>query len=157
MRPIPWLSVLVACSAAPGADDDACLPGADPTLTIGLGIEAYSEIPNGGDFPLVHGPQGGFHLEIGLAAAHLDASDLMTGHLTGTIDGQVYAETAPWLDFRCELAEDPALTSWGTRLVYDATPDFLDGKVTTVTAEVTDASGTTVETTSTFTIRDDGR
>ena len=93
-------------------------------------------------------------LEIGLAATRIDASDLVTGHLTGTIDGEVYAEVAPWLDFRCE---EGAQVSWGTRLIYDATPSFLDGRETTVTAEVTDASGTTVETTSTFVIRDEGR
>lgn len=151
MRSIPWLGVLLACTGS--ADDEACLPGPDPTLLIGLGVAGYTPVPEGGEMPLVHGPQGGFHLEIGLSASHLDISDLVTGHLTGTIGDTVYAETDPWLDFRCK---GDALVSWGTLLIYDATPDFLDGKETTVTASVTDSGGTTVEATSTFVIRDGG-
>ena len=137
-----------------GRDGEALPPRRPAHARNGLGLDGYSEIPEGGDLPLVHGQQGGFHLEIGLAATHLDASALVTGRLVGTIDGEVYAEVAPWLDFRCE---DGMQVSWGTRLIYDATPSFLDGRETEITAEVTDASGTTVETTSAFVIRDEGR
>lgn len=144
--------LLIACSG--GKDDGGpCAPGPDPTLEIGIGVGGYTAVDNG-EFPLVHGPQGGYHLEIGLRATHIDGSDLVTGHLDGLIDGERYATIDPWLDFRCEEAEG-ALVSWGTRLIYDATPEFLDGKLTDVSAEVTDLAGTTVSASATFTIRDD--
>lgn len=143
---------LAACDKAP--EPGGCQLGAEPTLEIGLGIGEYAPVPDGGELPLVHGPQGGYHLEIGLQATHIDASTLVTGHLEGTIDGRRYAEIDPWLDFRCG---DDALSSWGTRLIYDAEPEFLDGKTTTVAAEVTDLEGTTIRTEATFVIRDDGR
>jgi hypothetical protein len=144
--------VLIGCD---GKDrGPACLPGDDPTLTIGLGLGEYTPIPDGGEFPLVHGPQGGYHLEIGLLATHLDASDLVVGHLEGTLDGEPFAAADPWLDFRCDNVHG-GLAAYGSRLIYEATPEFLDGKVTEVYAEVTDQRGATVSTTATFTIRDD--
>ena len=147
------LTLLGGCSGG-APTSEACEPGAEPTLTIGLGVGGFTPIEDG-EFPLVHGPQGGFHLEIGLSATHLDTSDLVTGHLEGTIDGVLYASADPWLDFRCDEAQG-SLISWGTRLIYDATPEFLDGQVTTVTAEVSDLQGTKVSATQTFTTRDGG-
>lgn len=148
-----WLAVWAAgCTGGGGADRD-CVPGKDPSLEIGVGLGGYEALADGGEFPLIHGPQGGYHLEIGLLARRIDGDDLISGELTGSIDGVVLARTSPWLDFRCD--EDVGgLTSWGTRLIYEETPEFLDGKTTVVTARVTDLEGTTVEATSTFVIRD---
>lgn len=157
-----WIGGLAlgACDGGGGGGrDDGCVPGDTPTLEVGGGTGGFQPIADGGDIGLVHGPQGGFHLEIGLRATHLDTSDLVTGSLVGTIDGEVFAAAEPWLDFRCNVdaAPDGALESWGTLLVYGSTPDFLDGKVTVVDAEVTDLQGTIVRTTATFTIRDTER
>jgi hypothetical protein len=144
---------LVACSGGgPGGGDD-CTPGGEPSLEIGLGVAGYTSLDDG-EFPLVHGPQGGFHLEIGLLAKHLDTSDLVVGHLEGVIEGERYAQSDPWLDFRCDETHG-GLVSWGTLLIYDATPEFLDGKLTTVTASVTDVQGTEVSVVQSFTIRDE--
>ena len=144
---------LAACTGAP--EIGACKKGPDPTLQIGLGVEGYSELQD--EFPLVHGPQGGYHLEIGLLATHIDASDLVTAHIEGTLDGEPYVETDPWLDFRCD-EEQGGLISWGTRLIYGAppevTPEMLDGESTEVTVTVTDLSGDKLTASSTFTIRD---
>ncbi|MEQ1502426.1 MAG: hypothetical protein ABMB14_09350 [Myxococcota bacterium] len=153
-----WLLAVLACDGA----GDPCAPspskGDGPTLEIGLGVGGFTPIGDG-TFPLVHGPQGGFHLEIGLLATGLDTGDpaggdLVTGALSGVIDGQTYAETAPWLEFVCDEAAG-GLVSYGTRLIYDATPEFLDGKVTEVHASVSDLRGVEVAVDATFTIRDD--
>lgn len=145
-----FLAWLWACT---GESSGPCAPGPDPTLEIGLGLGEYTPIPDGGEFPLIHGPQGGYHLEIGLRATFVDGSDLVSGELVGTIDGVEHARATPWVDLRCDDAGE-ALTSWGTLLIYDQTPDFLDGKTTVITARLTDLEGTTVEATSTFVIRD---
>jgi hypothetical protein len=145
--------LLIACSGGGPDGGDNCIPGADPSLEIGLGVGGFSSIEDG-EFPLVHGPQGGFHLEIGLLATQLDTSDLVVGHLEGLIEGERYAQSDPWLDFRCDETHG-GLVSWGSLLIYEATPEFLDGKLTTVTATVTDVQGTEVSVTQAFTIRDE--
>jgi hypothetical protein len=151
--PLCALPSLVACSGGAPGGGDRCTPGGEPSLEIGLGVAGFTALEDG-EFPLVHGPQGGYHLEIGLLATHLDTSDLVVGHLEGLIEGELYAQSDPWLDFRCDETHD-GLVSWGSLLIYDATPEFLDGKLTTVTATVTDVAGTEVSVTSTFTIRDE--
>jgi hypothetical protein len=148
----PALLVLVGCPREPEAEP--CSPGGEPTLEIGLGIGAFEPLPEGGDMPLVHGPQGGWHLEIGLLATHLAADDLVTGSMEGTVDGEVLASVDPWIDLRCDPAAG-GLTSWGTRLIYETpTSDELDGVETTVTVEVRDLDGTPVRATRSFVIRD---
>ncbi|MCA9492236.1 MAG: hypothetical protein KC621_20025 [Myxococcales bacterium] len=130
-----------------------CETGAAPALEIGVGLEGYEPLGEMGHFPLIHGPQGGFHLEIGLRATHLDTSDLALGHMVGTIDGTVYADSEPWIDFRCQNDVD-AQEAYGMLLIYDSTPDFLDGKTTEVSVDVTDIAGNTVSATRTFVIED---
>lgn len=146
-----WWLLSLACSPD---GVDPCSPDAAPGLTIGYGVAGYTPIDDGGELPLVHGPQGGYHLEIGLLARGIDTSDLVIGHLEGAIGGETYASEDPWLDFRCD--EDAGgLVAWGARLVYASTPEFLDGKETTVVARVDDPTGESVDARATFTIRDD--
>lgn len=149
---------LVACaSAAPPADeDDPCSAPGEPTLEIGLGLDGYEPLDNGDPMPLIHGPQGGYHLEIGLQATNLAADALIGGYLVGEIDGVVLAESAPFLDFRCKLPEAPVQESWGTLLVFEAEPADLDGQTAIIRVEVTDADGTVVSAEASFVIEDTG-
>lgn len=183
MRTSAFLLCLVACSGSddpsptpidsgtpptdsvPGDDDDAtttdadpCLPPGEPTLEIGIGLSGFEPIEPGGAFPLIHGPQGGYHLEIGLHATNLaeDATGLFRGEIVGRVEGMPDDAVAyPYLDLRCvrEYRE-----SYGTLLVFpdpaNITPDFLDGKEVEIEVKVTDADGTEVTTTSTYVIAD---
>jgi hypothetical protein len=146
-------SVGAGCSGPEVGACAACVgPRCDPpTLEIGLGLDGFAPLAEGGAFPLIHGPQGGYHLEIGLRATHLDVSSLVTGRLEGTIDGERLASASPWLDFRCE---GEALESWGTRLIYESTPAALDGQTTEIVVEVTDVAGNTVGAEGSFVIED---
>ena len=159
MRTFPLLLALAACSGAdpePTEPDDLCEPPGEPTLQIGLGLAGFEAIEDGGSFPLIHGPQGGFHLEIGLFSTNLAAGDLLSGSVIGTIDGTEYAASYPRLDMRCvrDTPEGDGQESYGTKLIYDSTPDFLDGKTTVVTATITDLDGVEVTTEATFVIAD---
>jgi hypothetical protein len=145
-----WL----ACVGGEPLPVDPCSAEAEPELVIGYGVGGYAPIDDGGGFPLVHGPQGGFHLEIGLLARGIDAENLVVGHLEGTIGGELLAEADPWFEFTCD-PELGGLVSYGTRLVYDSTPDWLDGKVTDVTVELNDPDGGLLDAASTFVIVDD--
>jgi hypothetical protein len=152
MRTTLLALALVGCPRPP--ELDACEPGGDPTLEIGLGIDGFTAVPDGGEMPLVHGPQGGWHLEIGLRATHILADDLVTGSMRGEVGGVELAKIDPWLDLRCD-EQAAGLVSWGTRLIYETdTSAELDGLETVVTVTVRDLEGTEVSSTSTFVIRD---
>ena len=152
-----WLGLVCVggWTGCAGGGGPLCEPGRDPTLEIGLGVGAFTPVADGDPMPLIHGPQGGWHLEIGLLATHIDAGDLITGSLEGTIDGERVAISAPWLDMRCD-EEAGGLVSWSTRLIYPTeTSEELDGLTTEITASVTDLRGITVSTSRTFVIQDE--
>lgn len=144
---------LLGCDGESAGKDgeSACEPGGDPTLRIGTGTVSFEDVPDEG-FELIHGSQGGFHIEIALEATHLAAEGQVGGTMTGTIDGEVMAQATPWLAFRCDA--DTRLISSGSILVYDATPEELHGQTTTVEVEVNDEAGTLVDATVTADIYD---
>jgi hypothetical protein len=148
----------VACAGGSGADSgaslDACLPGGSPSLSLGQGELGFEPLGDGASAAeLIHGPQGGYHINIGLEASQLDASVPWEAHLQGWIDGELVGETYPWATMRCNRAVD-ALQAWGMLLVWDAEPEELHGKVTLVEASIVDASGTEISATAEFTIFD---
>ena len=147
------LGLILACvdDAPPG---DPCLPGEAPTLRLGTGELAYEAVPDAGaSLEIIHGPQGGVHALIGLAATYADASALWTAHLTGRIDGAVVAEAFPYLEARCNGAAGE-LQTWGTLLVWELSPEALDGATAEIDAEVTDAAGATLAATLTASLFD---
>ena len=147
------LGLLLACADEP-PPGDPCLPGEAPTLRLGTGELAYEALPEqGASLEIIHGPQGGVHVLIGLAAAYADASDLWTAHLTGRIDGAVAAEAFPYLEARCNGAAGE-LQTWGTLLVWELSPEALDGATAEIDATVTDAAGTTLSASITATLFD---
>ena len=137
-------------------DEDPCEPPGQATLEIGLGLSGYEPLEDGDPFPLIHGPQGGYHLEVGLLATNLAIDGLVNGEIIGRVDGMDPDATSyPRLDLRCVNTHRE---SYGTLLVFpDAqtyTPDFLDGKTVEIEATVTDSDGTVVTTLATFVIED---
>lgn len=135
------LIVVTACGNGPGKD--GCMVGDEPTLSIGLGESRYTALTPGEVLPFVYGPQGGYHLELGLEATQLDAEDLVTGSFEGRIDGEVVATSNPWLTFRCD-DETRTQQSWGTLLIFDTDPEDLHDVDVQIDAEVTDMAGASV-------------
>ena len=86
-------------------------------------------------------PSTALVLLTGLAATYADASELWTAQLTGHIDGVLAAEAYPYLEARCNGAAGE-LQTWGTFLVWELSPEALDGATAEIDAEVTDAAGT---------------
>ena len=124
----------------------------EPTLRIGLGYDnGYQDVDEGGSFPLIYGPQGGYHLEIGLFASGIAADELLSGEVRGYVDGEEMASAFPRLDLRCVRT---GRESYGTLLVYNALPDDLDGKETRITVSITTSDGTVVSTEGTYLIDD---
>lgn len=150
--------LLVGCE--PGGEDSeappssGCEPGPAPTLTLGKGETAYAELDEGGStVELVHGPQGGFHVVAALEARHADASTQLVATFRGYIDGVLLAESTPYVDFRCNQAED-ALQAWGFLVIWDARPEELDGKPAHLEVELEDAAGRRLSAAGDVTIED---
>jgi hypothetical protein len=134
------LLLLLACGGDGDSAFELCPLDDEPTLAIGGGTGAFQALADGDTITLVHGPQGGYHLELGLRATGFDASTLAPGSFQGSIDGQIAADSTPWLEFRCN-ADTGTADAWASNLIYDLTPQELDNMTTEITASVVDASG----------------
>lgn len=132
----PFLAVLLIPGCTPGDDDvvdtSACEDG-DPSLLVGTGFSAFEPTEPGATLSLIHGPQGGYHLDIGLAATGLPSTDRVAVHLVGTIDGEVLADQTPYVTFRCDSSE-ARYEAWGQRLIFDAEPLDLHRQTAVITA-----------------------
>ncbi len=152
----PAVLILIGCGEGDpgkggGGNTDPCKASDDLELEVGTGATEFVELSSGGELELIHGPQGGYHVEIGLRAAHLDNSEFLAGRLEGWLGGEMLANTLPWFYFRCT---DDGQDSWGTLLIYQATPEELHMQETRVYAEITDVAGNTIEAEGTFVIVD---
>jgi hypothetical protein len=112
-------------------------------LEIGKGSDGFHAIDEGGrTLTLVHGAQGGFHVDLALQARAMDASEPWEGTLVGTVEGETRGEEHPYLDMRCNGPEN-ALQVWGVRLVWDVEdPAEMDDVLVDIEVSVLDAAGT---------------
>jgi hypothetical protein len=124
-------------AATSGGEPSACEVGAEPSLELSHGVDGVEPL-DAHPAELVHGVQGGFHILLGLRAEHIDASDSSVVRFTGTIDGQQLGLTSPYVDLVCTGDHQEAMN---LRLIWDSTPDFLNGKTAHVQAELTDPNG----------------
>lgn len=104
---------LVACDSGDGAGDtDDPLPPADCGATIATDIHgetATDTISPGQEVAIVSGPQGGFHMELGMevesdgtdVAWRIDLYDVATGELVGSVGQTVFAELTAWDPSTC--------------------------------------------------------
>jgi len=164
LAPIVILLSLSGCAAETGKTDDEgtgpvesdpCEPGDSPTVVLGYGELEYLDLDP--DTPtlveLIHGPQGGYHVNMAIAATQLDASTPWAVDLTGDIDGEQVGETRPLATLRCNPGAG-ALQAWALLLIWDAQPDELHGRIADVTGTVLDSAGTELTATATIEIWD---
>ncbi|MFT4624418.1 MAG: hypothetical protein ACI8PZ_003077 [Myxococcota bacterium] len=141
-----------------GANTDPCTASAKhATLAIGTSfvdntsIAGFVPVDEGGVLELVHGVQGGFHVEIALRGEHLDNSEVLPGEIRGRVNGELLANVAPWFQFTCT---DEGQDSWGTLLIFRAQPEDLHEQDVEVEVSLIDASGEEIGATGTFRIED---
>lgn len=141
---LPWL---LACTEP--VDDtamtDPCAPGETPGLTIGKGELAFESLEGDPETELIHGPQGGYHVNLAFEAIHLDPSAQWTFEMTGRFDGEPWAENSRYVTMRCNPSV-PALQAWGVFLIAEDEfePEDLHGRHSTVEVSATDGTGATV-------------
>ena len=142
------LLALLGCSGEgedADPDLDPCLPGEDADILLGIGEFAFEEIGEEAVVELVRGPQGGYHVALAIEARFLDPSTTWDLSLLGEVEGELLGETHPYLAMRCNTGAG-ALQGWGALLIFDAQPEDLHEKWVDVSAEVIDASGTSLST-----------
>jgi len=116
---------------------DPCAPGDRPSIEVGHGeleFEPFDAHPA----ELVYGVQGGYHITVGVRGVYTDNTDVSVLRMTGFIDGEELAFSAPYVELRC-IEERQEATNM--LLIWDTTPDVLHGKTALVRAELTDAAG----------------
>ena len=127
---------------------DPCLSGDAPTLVIGVGEEGYEPLEPGSEVPLIFGPQGGYHVVLALAGQYLDPEPVWTVTMTGTIGGELWGQTVPYAQPRCDAAAG-LLVAWNLLLIWeeveDPDPYPLDGETLDVAVSALDMSGAVVE------------
>ncbi len=135
---------------------DPCEPGPAPTLVVGKGDAAFTPLEATDPvLELVHGPQGGYHVVLGLEATEIDASQPVSVHLQGEMDGELVAETWPVASFRCN-DDAGALQAWDLLLIMvdGIEPVDVHGGWLDITATVTDVAGASVSGTAGATVLD---
>lgn len=136
--------LLLACG-------DPCSPGANPTLEIGLGRDAYSPVADGDTAPVVQGPQGGFHIDLAIETTRLNENDPGSATVTGRIDDELVAAGQPW--FQVECAGEVQHAS-GMRLFVEAVPEDILGLEMLVEMVVEDSRARRAQATKTLTVGD---
>jgi hypothetical protein len=168
MREVPVarsIAIFGILLAGCGEDDATAPPSADPartcqtgglSLTVGTGAEAFRALAAGDPLALVHGPQGGWHLEAaGLVEQTTGLVAITPSLRVPELDDLVLVEANPvyyalvghdpsrcegsFLDVRGPVQADQDLICAleGLTLVYEVTVSDLEaGTETTATVEV---------------------
>lgn len=130
---------LLGCQGAPGDTADPCTPGPTPELEIGTGEYSYEDL-GAAELELIHGPQGGYHVLLGLQARHLDTTQPSVGAIRGWIDGEQIGDAFPYLNWRCDV-DSGAQQVWNLYLIWNAEPEEVHGETAEVAVELTDYAG----------------
>ncbi|MEZ4321765.1 MAG: hypothetical protein R3F61_30095 [Myxococcota bacterium] len=105
----------LACAACTGA------PPPEPVLELGGGGPEFAALAEGDRIPLVSGPQGGWHVDVGLRCTGLDPDGLQlsySAHDASTLELLSFITGATLSAPLVELTED----GWdrlGDRVVFD--------------------------------------
>ena len=136
--------LLLACG-------DPCSPGANPTLEIGIGRDAYEPVEDGDTTPVTQGPQGGYHIELAIETTRLNEKDPGTATATGHVEGELLAQAQPWFQVECDGEVQHAS---GIRLFVNAVPDDILGLEMVVDMIVEDSRGKRAQASKTLTVGD---
>ena len=158
MRLEGWVGLLtvalvVGCGGATPSDEPppACFPDRAPALEIGDGEVGFVPAT---EVELVHGPQGGEHITLGLKLTGFEATAPLSASVEGRVDGERMGSVQVALTTECSL-EHEALIAAGVRLIWDSTAEVANRDVE-VLARVTNGDGETLEATTTLFVAEGG-
>ncbi len=129
------LALLTGC----GPTSQGCPVDVEPTLELGVGTDDFTPIDDAEFAELVHGSQGGYHIDLAFRAEGLNTKQLVQATGTGAIEGQDLGSLTAWLQFKCEA---PVAEAVAARLIFDAQPEDLDGRVVDIVVDLVDLDQT---------------
>lgn len=123
MRPAVLFAMLAACAGPPAPRPAGRCEGQDgganPCIELGVGPDARPAI-SADTIEIVHGPQGGWHLEVGARFVGLDPDGLEVAYdVTRLRDGASLGASRFRVAARRLLSEPPALVRAGDIVVLD--------------------------------------
>lgn len=145
MRPIHLLlTVVVTACAAPldEADGGQIVDGAQAVLELGTGSRTFAPLADGDEVPIIHGPQGGWHLW-----GSLRVQGLQPKRLAVTFDVSLEGPPALGLSsnsYTLDLVKSGSAWQWSGLLGLVPDPVPVDGRVVVLSMAVTDTNGVTL-------------
>ena len=124
----------VGLGCGPEDDAEACVDG--PQSVVLGRPQPFVALADGDAVELVHGVQGGYHINLAVELRGL--GDEVFVELFGTIDGERLAEDTATITTACV---DGRVVDEALRLVWAATPDELDGATAIVELRATARDG----------------
>lgn len=92
----------------------------EPRLELGTGTQAWAPLAEGAEIPLIAGPQGGWHLDVGACVAGMDPSGVQLVYEALTEDAErISFVTQATLDARSVLSAEDGFYRVGDRVVLD--------------------------------------
>jgi hypothetical protein len=114
---------LLACGPPGRAPLGACLErdgGAGACVELGTG-PAATPVHDGADVELVHGPQGGWHLDVGARLLEVAADGLVLAYEVRTTEGAVLGSVRYAINARRLVVDGPYLVRAGDIVILDIT------------------------------------
>ena len=121
---------------------EICNADGEPALEIGHGYEEFLPLDSG-PARLIHGPQGGIHITIGLRSAGLDVAEFGDVHMYGESEGEVVADHPQGAVLECLDDLGVAEAIW-LSMVLTAEPADVHGKIIDMEVSILDGVGTMI-------------
>lgn len=111
-------------------------------MEIGHGYEFFAPLDSG-PAELIHGPQGGIHITLGLRCAGLEVSEFADVTLRGEIDGQVVADHVQGAILDCEedLGEAGMAEAVWLSMIFEVGPEAVHDQVVDMELTLVDSLG----------------
>ena len=114
-------------------------------MEIGHGYKTFTPLGSG-PAEVIHGPQGGIHITLGIRCAGLEVSEFADVTLHGEIDGEVVADHVQGAILNCreELGDSGMAEAIWLSMIFDVGPEEVHEQVVDMELTLTDSLGHTV-------------
>lgn len=111
-------------------------------MEIGHGYEFFEPLDSG-PAELIHGPQGGIHITLGIRCAGLEVSEFADVTLHGEIDGQVVADHVQGAILDCEedLGDAGMAEAIWLSMIFEVGPEAVHDRVVDMELTLVDSLG----------------
>ena len=111
-------------------------------MEIGHGYASFTPLDSG-PAELIHGPQGGIHITLGIRCAGLEVSEFADVTLHGEIDGQVVADHVQGAILDCEedLGDAGMAEAIWLSMIFEVGPDAVHEQIVDMELTLVDSLG----------------